>query len=154
MARSLGVELSGGELDTGGRVRFIQGLVQRGVRPVYLGQLDSAGLIAGEPLLSVTAGGFKGNAPVGEIVLMGDHYAAIADLAELSGQYETEIRKATQKALIPNLLCVAGAFGGVLNGITSGIIANIGVMNVDRNITKISKSNRSDSRFKSTLKLL
>ena len=154
MARSLGVELSGGELDTGGRVRFIQGLVQRGVRPVYLGQLDSAGLIAGEPLLSVTAGGFKGNAPVGEIVLMGDHYAAIADLAELSSQYETEIRKATQKALIPNLLCVAGAFGGVLNGITSGIIANIGVMNVDRNITKISKSNRSDSRFKGTLKLL
>lgn len=154
MARNLGVELSGGELDTDGRVRFVQGLIQRGVKPVYLGELDSAGKIAAENLLTVTAGGFRENAPVGEIVLMGDHYAAIADLAELSSRYETEIRKSTQKALIPNLLCVAGAFGGVLNGITSGIIANIGVLNVDRNITKISKSNRSDSRFKGTLKLL
>jgi cation transport ATPase len=154
MARNLGVELSGGELDTDGRVRFVQGLIQRGVKPVYLGQLDSAGKIAAENLLTVTAGGFGEHAPAGEIVLMGDHYAAIADLAELSSRYESEIRKSTQKALIPNLLCVAGAFGGVLNGITSGIIANIGVMNVDRNITKISKSNRSDSRFKGTLKLL
>jgi hypothetical protein len=33
-------------------------------------------------------------------------------------------------------LCIAGAFGGLLNGITSGIIANVGVVNVDRQLRR------------------
>ena len=70
----------------------------------------------------------------GDVWLLGSRYDSLADLVELSRGYDPAIARASRMATIPNLLCIAGAFGGLLNGITAGIIANIGVLNVDRQL--------------------
>jgi cation transport ATPase len=154
MARTLGVDLSGGELDIDGRKRFLQGLSQRGVRPVYIGRLDTAHGIASAAALTITAGGFSTGLPLGDVVLLGDSYAALADFAEQVSTYESEIRRSTRMATLPNMLCIAGAFGGVLNGITSGIIANMGVLRVDRSLNRFSSASSKNKATPETIKLL
>jgi hypothetical protein len=134
-AKRLGIELSSGELDHQGRIRFLEGLHARGIRPAYVGSLVGRSDLARSAYVSLQMPGFSDNANA-DIVLLGHSYQNLAALIEQVGSYDSEIQQATRAATLPNLLCVAGAFGGVLNGITSGIIANIGVLRVDRHLDK------------------
>ncbi|MDD1649503.1 MAG: cation-transporting ATPase [Methylococcaceae bacterium] len=136
LARRLGADGSGGELDAAGRIRFLQGLRRRGVKPVYVGRLAGQPDLAREAHVTVALGGLNGEIPVGDVLLLGATYDGLADLVELSRAYEPDLVGASRMATLPNLLCIAGAFGGLLNGITAGIVANMGVMNVDRRLRK------------------
>lgn len=136
LARRLGADGCGGELDADGRIRFLQGLRRRGVKPVYVGHLAGQPELAREAHVAVAAGDPSREATVGDVLLLESSYASLADLVELSHAYEPGLAGASRMATLPNMLCIAGAFGGLLNGITAGIIANIGVMNVDRRLRK------------------
>jgi cation transport ATPase len=62
-----------------------------------------------------------------DLVLAGDSLESFADLMEWAASYGQRVQGISRKAVLPNLLCIAGAFGGVLNGTTAGLIANTGV---------------------------
>jgi len=135
-AAQLGITLFGGELDVEAQQRFLEGLKSRGVKSLLACGASTSNSLARHAHVTVALETLD-HAPVpADIVLQGGRYAALGDLVELSRRYVPDIEKSTREALVPNLLCVAGAFGGLLNGITSGIIANIAVANVDRGLQK------------------
>lgn len=136
LAQALGIKLAGGGLDPAGKIRFLQGLRKRGVRAAFVGRLSAQPELQEQVHVSVSVDDFDGPDEYGDIRLLGEHYGNLPELIELARGYEPAITRSTRMASIPNLLCIAGAFGGVLNGITSGLIANVGVANVDRQLRR------------------
>lgn len=94
--------------------------------------------------VSVASDGRNGERTAGDMLMLGRSLEGLVDLVELARHYEPRIFSASRKALIPNLLCVAGGFGGVLNGIGANIIANIGVMNVERRLRRDLAGNQAN----------
>lgn len=135
-AKQLGVTLFGGELDLDAKIRFLDGLRSRGVQSLLVSRAAGASALAGHAHVTIAIENLGQESIPADIVLQGGRYSALSKLVELSRTYGPDIEKSTREALVPNLLCVAGAFGGLLNGITSGIIANIAVANVDRGLQK------------------
>lgn len=146
LAARVGIELAGGSLNTAERIRFLEGLRRRGVRPVYIGRLAPHAEIVQSGAPTIDTGGFASIDTAADCVLLRASYEDLAKLLALSRAYEPEILSATRMATIPNLLCIAGAFAGLLNGITAGIIANVGVMNVDRKLRQSLSSGTRPAR--------
>jgi cation transport ATPase len=144
LARRLGIELCGGELDEEGKIRFMMGLRRRGIHPLFVGCLEEKMKLAQAAHVSVASDGRNGKCAAGDMLILGRSYEGLVDLIEMARLYKPQIFSASRKALIPNLLCVAGGFGGVLNGIGANIIANIGVMNVDRQLRRDLARNEAD----------
>ena len=145
-AHQLGIPLHGGGLDSSAKQQFLEGLRQRGVRFALVGAEPDIAPLA--PLAEVTlAVGPLEGVPVERDFVSQGGYGPLAGLLAQTQHYLPDIRESNRKALVPNLLCVAGAFGGLLNGITSGIIANVAVANVDRSLSrKLEKSPSSNAQ--------
>lgn len=135
-AGRLGVSLFGGELDLEAKKRFLDGLKSRGVKTLLASKASTAKSLAAHAHITMALETLDQGPVTADIVLQGGRYASLENLVALSRSYVPDIEKSTRQALVPNLLCVAGAFGGLLNGITSGIIANLAVANVDRGLNK------------------
>lgn len=135
LAAGLGIAQSSGELAPEQQVRFLRGLAKRGVRAAWVGQgaLDPA--IREAAHVSISLGGGLPDETSADIVIPGDWLDPLADVAALSGENAARIRQLCRGATAPNLLCVAGAFAGLLNGITAGLLANLAVLNVYRAAT-------------------
>ena len=151
LARRLGIELSGGDFSPAEKLRFLQGLRRRGVRATCIGNggLDPA--LAGEAHVSVSLGGagYLTDSMAGaDIVLLGDALDAFAEVAELALAHDGRIRAACRQSLLPNLLCVVGGYAGVLNGITAGLLANVGVNNVYRQAAQSLRDSQRKPSFK------
>ena len=136
LARSLGVTLCGSEMNPAERLRFLDGLKRRGVRALYAGRVTAQPEINAYAAATVAVESLEDGSVPADVVMMGNRYGALPQLIEHARRYDPDIHQSTRMAAIPNLLCVAGGFGGLLNGITSGIIANVGVINVDRHIQR------------------
>jgi len=129
--------LFGSELNPAERLQFLDGLKRRGVTALYAGRVSDQPEINSHASVTVAVEGLEQGAIPADVVMPGRHYDRLPELDRTGLVAMTpDIRQGTRAATIPNLLCVAGGFGGVLNGITSGIIANVGVMNVDRHIQR------------------
>lgn len=136
LAHGLGIEQYGSTLDQEGKIRFLSGLMKRGVRTLYCGPVTARSDLHQLTHVTVATNELMDSLPLCDAFLPGGNYANLASLMELADQYHKRIGMTTRKATLPNFLCIAGAFGGMLNGITSGIIANMGVMNVDRKLNQ------------------
>ena len=148
LAHRLGISVAGGDLDQEGKCRFFEGLQKRGVKAIFAGLVSQNPLLVNAANATIAVEDLSDETRMADVVLMGGCYATLDELLSVTLSYAPDIKKSAGMATIPNLLCVAGGFGGVLNGITSGIIANIGVLNVDRQIErKLKESGRSQRRL-------
>ena len=148
LAHRLGISVAGGDLDQEGKCRFFEGLQKRGVKAIFAGLVSQNPLLVNAANATIAVEDLSDETRTADVVLMGGCYATLDELLSVTLSYAPDIKKSAGMATIPNLLCVAGGFGGVLNGITSGIIANIGVLNVDRQIErKLKESGRSQRRL-------
>jgi hypothetical protein len=138
LARRLGTDLTGGGLGSAQKLRFLMGLKKRGVRPAWLGDCRANPELAREAHVAV---GFADAAGPGDdaadLVILGESPDPLVELLGLGRALESSVAAACRMATVPNLLCIAGAFGGLLNGITSGILANLAVLNVDRRMQQL-----------------
>jgi len=149
LARQLGIELHGGDFSHAEKLRFMQGLRRRGVQTTYIGNGGLDPELASEAHLSVSLGGAEGLADNrADIVVLGDALDAFAEVSELSSGCSGRIRADCRKSLLPNLLCVAGGYAGVLNGITAGLLANVGVYNAYRQATQSLRDSQRKASFK------
>ena len=147
LAGQLGTDLSGGDFSHAQKLHFMQGLRCRGVRAIYIGN--------GHPELSraahvsVSLGATESLADnEADIAMLGDELDTLADMVELALACNGRIHEISRKSLLPNLLCVAGGYAGVLNGITSGLLANAGVYKVYQQAARSLR----DSQRKASLK--
>ena len=132
-AALLGIELYSGELSTEKQTRFMLGLRRRGVRAIYLGDFGVRSSPAREAYVSVSSGfdGFLRD-ETADIVFPSNQIGSLPEVARLAREHPARIKATGRQAMVPNLLCVIGGFGGVLNGISAGILANIAVLGVYR----------------------
>lgn len=138
LARRIGADLAGGRLGPAQKLRFLTGLKKRGLRPAWLGDCCANPELAREAHVAVgfaDAAGTGGEAA--DLVILGESPDPLVELLSLGRALESNVIAACRMAMVPNLLCIAGAFGGLLNGITSGMLANLGVLNVDRRMRQI-----------------
>jgi len=135
-AQSLGIALYGGELDHSAKLRFLAGLRRRGIKALLAGRLADQAELAGGAHVAIDVAQAPHHHGPGDIILMNGGYTRLASLLETARGFQGDLHRSTRMATLPNLLCIAGAFGGLLNGITSGIIANMGVANVDRQLRR------------------
>ncbi len=148
LAQRLGIKMAGGDLDQEGKRRFFEGLQKRGVKALFAGQVSQNPLLLVAAHATIAVEDVSDATQAADVVLMGGCYETLDELLSVTLSYAPDIKKSAGMATIPNLLCIAGAFGGVLNGITSGIIANMGVLNVDRQIEKkLKESGRGKRRL-------
>ncbi|WP_333687866.1 cation-transporting ATPase [Methylococcus capsulatus] len=136
LMRRLGADLSGGGLNAEQKIRFLRGLKNRGVRTTLVGDFDKESEMAGEAHVTVSLVNPLGDSGPCDIALLSESLDPLVALMELARSHDANVVSACRTAAIPNLLCIAGAFAGILNGITSGIIANLGVVNVDRRLRR------------------
>ena len=151
LALGLGTELFSGDFSQAEKLRFMQGLRRRNVQATYIGNGVLDPELAREAHVSISLGGAAdaslGNA-CADIVLLSDTLDAFADVAGLAIGYDGRIRQLCRKSLLPNMLCVAGGYAGVLNGITSGMLANVGVFNVYRQAAQSLRDSQQEASFK------
>ena len=135
-AEALGIPLSGGDLDHAAKLRFLEGLRRRGIKAMLAGPLAGQAELARSAHVNIDVPHEPCQPGPADILLMNGGYNRLASLLETARGFQPDLHRSTRMATIPNLLCIAGAFGGLLNGITSGIIANMGVANVDRQLRR------------------
>lgn len=129
----LGIDLYSGELSDERRVRLLQSLRRRGIRATFVGGLSARPEVAQEAHVSISLGGaglLRDDSA--DIVLLGEQIDPIPEIALLARGNPSRVNGTCRRAMIPNLLCVAGGFGGVLTGITAGVLANLAVLGVYR----------------------
>lgn len=127
----LGADLSSGNMGDAERVRFLQRLKLVGHKPAYLGTRGMNQELVKEAHVSMSMGGVFEDCGSIDIFILSESVDPLTRLMELGRQQEPQVGAACRKAVLPNLLCIAGAFTGVLNGATSTLLANLGVSNID-----------------------
>lgn len=132
LSKRLGADLGGGEMGTAEKIRFLKKLAQSGRQAAYLGTADIPDELAAVAHVTLGLGGAAMDGRPADISLTGATIAPLPRLLELGKTQEAKVGSACKRALLPNALCIAGAFTGALNGTTSTLLANVGVMNVDR----------------------
>jgi len=133
----LGIENYSGDLSYDERIRFLQGLRRRGVKSVYVGDFDVNPERAKEAHVSISSGGFSlSKHATADITFMNDYLDPLPEITVLAHSHPRQIKQNCRRAMVPNLLCVVGGFGGVLNGITAGILGNWAVLRVYKQTTQ------------------
>lgn len=135
-AQTLGIALYGGDLDHSAKLRFLAGLRRRGIKALLAGRLSDQAELARSAHVAIDVTPAPDPHSPADIILMNGAYSRLDSLLETARGFQADLHRSTRMATLPNLLCIAGAFGGLLNGITSGIIANMGVANVDRQLRR------------------
>lgn len=133
LAQRLGVDLHGGDFSFEEKIRFLRGLRRRGVLATYVGNGPIHPQLAGEAHVTVALGGAVAlSDEASDMVVLGDGLDAFAQTVGLARSHNERIRTTCRKAWLPNAFCILGGYAGILNGITSGLIANVGVHRVYR----------------------
>lgn len=131
LAAQLGTELFGGEFNTEEKVKFLQSLKKRGVLPTYIGAGPLSPALAREAHLAISLGANPSQPdPEADLLLLGDSLDSYSEIFDLSLSQAERIQQTCRKSRWPNVLCIIGGYAGLLNGITSGILANVGVNRV------------------------
>lgn len=131
LAQQLGTDGHSGELNSQQTLHFLQGLQRRGVKALYVGYGPQTSDIvdATHASISVTdATQLQNDAASGS--LLGTELVPIIELFTLSRSGAQRLKQTFRSGTLFNLLCVAGGFAGVLNGITSGILGSLSVIKV------------------------
>ena len=128
LAQTMGISLHGGDFSPEEKIRFLQGMKKRGVRVAYIGNGRIAPELAREAHVTVSLGSTEALQHAHtDLVIPGDRLDGFAWTVELTRTHKDRIEAACRKSRLSSLLCIAGGYAGVLNGILSGTIANVGV---------------------------
>jgi hypothetical protein len=134
LAKQLGTDGHSGELDTQQTLHFLKGLQRRGVQALYVGHGPQTPEILEAAHASVSclsdAAQLHNDASSGS--LLGTELVPLVELFTLARSSDQRLKKTFRSGMLFNLLCVAGGFGGVLNGLTSGVLGNLSVIKVRR----------------------
>jgi len=149
LAQTMGIGLQGGEFSPEEKIRFLQGMKKRGIRVTYIGHGPVDPGLAQEAHVTVSMGGVDAlNHENTDLVILGDRLEGFAQTVDLTRTHKERIETACRKSWIPNALCVVGGYAGVLNGITSGIIAHVGVNRVYQQSSSTLRNAQHPSTYK------
>ena len=133
LASLLGVELYKGGFSPEDTGRFLRACRERGLRTAFVGHCRRRAAAAAEADVAVSlvaeADEHASPSPASALLLQ-PRVDRFADLWEIARSHEGRVHDARKLVLVPNVLCVAGAFLFGFTGLTAVMISNLGTFNL------------------------
>ena len=133
LASLLGVELYKGGFSPEDTARFLRACRDRGLRTAFVGQLSPpcGGGRRGRRRGLARGRGRRACGPSPRSACScNPGWTGFADLWEIARSHEGRVHEARKLVLVPNVLCVAGAFLFGFTGLTAVMISNLGTFNL------------------------
>jgi len=141
LSASLGADFLLGDLTPDDRVRLLQDCRQRGFKVAYVGDCHVDPRIAAEAHVAISLaeheihGVDDDPAP---IRLLHPRLFKLGELWDIASVHQRRIKMAQHYMLIPNLLCIAGAFAWGFSSLASVVVTNLGTYGIYlRTVTSI-----------------
>jgi cation transport ATPase len=126
LASLLGVDVSKGGFSGDDTMRFLGACRERGLRTAFVGHCQRQAAAAALAHVAVSFVGEADEYPdCAAAVLPQPRLDLFADLWEIAHRHEGRILDAQKLVLVPNVLCVAGAFLFGFTGLTAVMITNV-----------------------------
>lgn len=130
LARSLGIELHKGDCTPSDTARFVAACRDRGIRVVFVGRsFGPIGEIPAELTIALGAEAAFACESTSAAILQ-PSLEPLAELFEIVTRHEAKVRDAQRRILLPNILCVAGAFLFGFSGMAAVVLSNLGTLGV------------------------
>jgi len=132
LANALGVDRYGEGMSDDDKVRGLRGLRRQGLAAAYVGDKSAPAAVVREAHMSISLGAADAAAAVGaewghsDIVLMAPSIAAVPALYALARDSGRRKDRARYAVMVPNLLCVAGAFAFGFTPMAAVLLSNFG----------------------------
>ncbi|MGP0062216.1 MAG: hypothetical protein ACLQGP_01270 [Isosphaeraceae bacterium] len=135
LASLLGVDLYKGGFSPEDTARFLRACRDRGLRTAFIGHCRRRAAAAVEADVAVSlvaeADEHAGASPAhASVLLLQPRVDLFADLWEIARRHEGRLHEAQRFVLLPNVLCVAGAFLFGFTGLTAVMISNLGTFSL------------------------
>jgi cation transport ATPase len=129
LAMSLGVDFHQGDLNTDDRIGLLKDCRQRGIKVAYISDRHVDPCIAAEAhiVISIVEGGTHSldNDPA-PVCLLRPQFFNLGQLWDIAHIHQRRLKVAHGYAILPNLLCVAGAFTWGFTSLASVVVTNLG----------------------------
>ena len=154
LAESLGVDFHVGNQSPDDRVRLLQSCRRRGLKVAYVGDCRNDPRTVAEAHVAISYVGTeigRSDLDSAPVWLLQSRLSRLAELWEIARIHRRRIRVAHGYALIPNLLCVAGAFTWGFTSLASVVVSNLGTYGVySRTVSSIRRLERQIARSRGT----
>jgi cation transport ATPase len=133
LASSLGVEMYRGNFRPEETADFLTACRGRGLKTGFVGDCRSQPRAAAEAhvAISLASDDDLDSDPAG-LLMQQDRLAPLADLHSISRDHSNRVTQSQRLILVPNLLCVAGAFLFGFTGLTAVMLSNLGTLGLYR----------------------
>ena len=133
LAKSLGVEMYRGSFSPDETAEFLTACRGRGLKVAFVGDCRANPRASAEAHVAISIVGEADldSDPAG-LLMQQPRLAPLADLFEISRAHATRLVQAQRFILVPNLLCVAGAFLFGFTGLTAVMLSNLGTLSLYR----------------------
>jgi cation transport ATPase len=136
MAKALGVAMYRGHFRAEDTASFLAACRGRGLKTGFIGDCGLYPRAAAEAHVSISieADADLDADPAG-LLMQRSRLTALADLHVISRTHASRVIEAQQFILLPNLLCVAGAFFFGFTGMTAVMLSNLGTLGLYRRVS-------------------
>ena len=133
LAKSLGVEMYRGSFAPDDTTKFLVACRERGLKTAFVGDCRAQPGAAAEAhvAISVDSEADLDSDPAG-LLMQQPRLAPLSDLFEISRTHAGRVDQVQKFILVPNLLCVAGAFLFGFTGLTAVMLSNLGTLGLYR----------------------
>ena len=137
MAKSLGVEMFRGDFSPDETANFLLACKSKGLKVAFVGDCRLHPRASGHAHVAIslvddTRLDFDLDLDPAHFLIQRGRLSPLADLGRISRDHATRVHQAQQLILVPNLLCVAGAFLFGFTGMTAVMLSNLGTLGLYR----------------------
>jgi Cu2+-exporting ATPase len=133
LAKALGVDAVAAGLNEADKARYLADGRQRGARVAWVGDGRAhPSLVRASHVSFSVSGVADADADVdpSSVLLLTPRLTPLAELWAIAREHDGRLNEARRLTLLPNLLCVAGAFTFGFTSLTSVVISNLGTLGV------------------------
>lgn len=146
LAESLGIEHFRGGLTSEAKADLLRSFRERGVKVAYVGDCRRDTQAAREAHVAISlADEFDPEGDPAPIVMLPGDFMRVAGLKALSRSHLSRVRTVYGSALVPNLICIAGAFFFGFTSLSAVIVTNLGTLGVYSRFSRRARLDRFQS---------
>ena len=131
LAAQLGVDAQRGDCSSEDKARFLRNLRARGRRAAFIGDRSLPPSVAEASFVSIAVlDDEEAHPDFAEVLLLQPRWERLVDLWHVSHAEEGKARGVQKLVVIPNVVCVAGAFLFGFTGLAAVVISNLGTFSL------------------------
>ena len=133
LAGSLGVEMYRGDFTPDDTAAFLAACKSKGLKTAFIGDCRTNPGAAAEAHVAISLGDDADlDSDPAALLMQQPRLAPLHDLHQISRAHASRVIQAQRLILVPNLLCVAGAFLFGFTGLTAVMLSNLGTLGLYR----------------------